>query len=237
MDSQAQVCGSEKQDLIWDYFQNEGSDSFANSLARLTYLAEHLKRGWRILNIGVGNGVLERLAIAKGCDVWCLDPSSRAIERLRSELRLEHRAQVGYSQALPFKDSEFDAIVMSEVLEHLSDAVLQLTLKECLRTLRDGGLFIGTVPADEKLFESQVVCPECGKIFHRWGHVQEFSEERLKGLLEQHFGNCVVKRKYFGNWGGLNWKGRMFYILKSLNVALGVKGGGETLFFCAKKNA
>lgn len=235
MDHENGLCEKGGQDLIWDHFQNEGSGYFVNSLARLKYLASYLRPGWRILNIGVGDGTLERLALSKGCDVFCLDPSARAVERLRSELKLGEKARVGYSQRLPFEDDEFDAVVMSEVLEHLSEEELQRTLKECLRVLCVGGLFIGTVPADERLFENHVVCPSCGHIFHRWGHAQEFSEQRLRGLLGRCFGNCVVKRKFFGNWQDLNWKGKLGFVLKVVSLRLGLKGGGETFVFWSRK--
>lgn len=225
------------QEKIWDYFQNEGVASFSNSIGRLRYLARFLKPKFRILNIGVGNGAFEHFALEKGCDVYCLDPNQRAIERVRSELKLGDKACVGYSQSLPFNALEFDVVVMSEVLEHLSDEALEKTIDECYRVLKQGGLFIGTVPADEKLSESYVACPNCGNLFHRWGHLQEFSERRLKRLLERQFVDCIVKRKFFSNFESLNWKGKFIYFLKKLAIRLGVKGSGETLFFMARKSS
>jgi ubiquinone/menaquinone biosynthesis C-methylase UbiE len=124
----------------------------------LEFLVRRLQRGERVLNVGVGNGTLERLATMKGCDVWCLDPSEQAIDRLRTELQLGERAKVGFSQAMPFPDEHFDVVVMSEVLEHLDPDVFQTTLSEVRRVLRKGGRFIGTVPARERLEDSLVVC-------------------------------------------------------------------------------
>ena len=93
--------------------------------------------------------------------------------------------------ALPFGDAGFDAVVASEVLEHLTDEVLRPGLGEVARVLRPGGRFIGTVPAEELLDESLTVCPSCGHQFHRWGHVQSFSAARLKEVLSARF---AVKR-------------------------------------------
>src|SRR6185312_3250597 len=98
-------------------------------------------------------------------------------------LGLAEKARHGYSQDIPFNDGMFDVVIMSEVLEHLTDTVIASTLTEVHRVLKPGGRFIGTVPADEKLSSEQVICPDCGKIFHRWGHVQEFSTDRLRSLL------------------------------------------------------
>jgi SAM-dependent methyltransferase len=223
------------QEKIWNYFQNEGVDSFSQSLERMEFLLNSITQGMRVLNIGVGNGTLERLALAKNIDISCLDPSERAIDSIRSSLGIGEKAQVGFSQSLPFPNQQFDVVIMSEVLEHLSDEVFAQTLIECRRVLCDGGRFIGTVPADEILFENNVVCPDCGKLFHRWGHVQEFSKQRLKVRLQTQFDHCVITRQYFGSWQHLNWKGRVRYCLKTLAVSLGIKGGSESFFFIARK--
>ena len=155
------------QGKIWEHFQNEGIDSFSQSRGRLEFLVRRLAPGLRVLNIGVGNGTFEALSLRKGLDVWSLDPSERAIARLRQELALGEKAQVGFSQNIPFPDEHFDAVIMSEVLEHLDDLVLEATLSEIHRVLRRDGMFLGTVPARENLADSHVVCPHCAHQFHR----------------------------------------------------------------------
>jgi hypothetical protein len=75
---------------------------------------------------------------------------------------------------------------MSEVLEHLATDVLDATLGEVKRVLKPDGRFIGTVPANESLSDNQAICPRCGEVFHRWGHVQTFLPLRLRELLQSH---------------------------------------------------
>lgn len=53
--------------------------------------------------------------------------------------------QVALNQSLPFANSDFDAVVMLAVLEHLQYP--ESVLKECLRVLQPNGLLIGTVPS------------------------------------------------------------------------------------------
>jgi cyclopropane fatty-acyl-phospholipid synthase-like methyltransferase len=226
-----------QQDKVWDYFQNSkevaGMAAF-NADTRYRHLARQTVSGSDVLNIGVGRGGLESLLLARGVNTYSLDPSSESIASLRSKLGLGDRAQVGYSQDMPFAANSFDTIVMSEVLEHLSDDVIASTFKEVKRVLRAGGTFIGTVPADENLLESRVVCPDCGKAFHRWGHVQSFSEARLKSILATEFSNASVRRMYLADAAGLNWKGKFAWTLKHLAVLAGVSGTGENLVFRAQ---
>lgn len=173
-----------KQEKIWDFYQNEGLYLEAFPEARQRYFADRLSHGLRILNIGVGAGGLERCALKKNIEVHSLDPSERAIARLREELNLGNRAQVGYAQAIPFESDYFDVVVVSEVLEHLDGAALASSLSEVLRVLRPGGYLLASTPYREDLKSNTVMCPDCGKIFHKVGHVQAFDKSRMRKILQ-----------------------------------------------------
>lgn len=224
-----------EQSRIWAYFQNEGSDSFRGARPRLAHLAAMIPAGADVLDIGVGDGTFERIAAARGLRVHVLDPDETAIERARAELGLGDRARAGVGQALPWPEGSFDAVVVSEVLEHLDDATLRATLAEASRVLRPGGRLLGTVPADEVLDEQRTVCPDCGRRFHRWGHEQSFSPERVKDLLLEVFDAPAVRRRWFVAWGLLNWKGRLQAFARKALAAVGVWGSGHNLVFTARK--
>lgn len=173
------------QEKIWDYFQVEAVDNFDDSVPRLNYLFKQaLKlsqgRSNRVLNIGVGNGWLERRCAEHGFETHALDPSTAAVAALRSETIA---ARVGTIDRLPYTDDHFDTVFCSEVLEHLDDPTLSAGLKEIARVLKPGGHLIGTVPFDEDLSTSRVVCPDCGKVFHRWGHQRSFNKDSLRAAL------------------------------------------------------
>lgn len=225
------------QDLIWDYFQNEGVDSFAQNRGRLEFLVRRLHPGMCVLNIGVGNGLLEAMAVEKGVDIWSLDPSDRAIASLRERLGVGEKAQVGYSQEIPFPDESFDAVVMSEVLEHLEDDVFEKTLSEVRRVLRPGGMFIGTVPAREKLEDSIVVCPRCGTRFHRWGHQRSFSVETLSSALEPYFLVDEIQEYFFIEWKSVGWWRRLQGLLKKFLSwkGIGTYGACRNIYFHVRK--
>lgn len=190
------------QEKIWDYLQNEGAGLGHFSEARQRYLINRISRGAKVLNIGVGAGQFERLALAARLDVFSLDPSERAIEKLRTDTGLdESRAKAGYAQDMPFKPETFDVVVMSEVLEHLEDHVLGPSLEEVRRVLRPGGQLIATTPYRENLGLAQVVCPECGNVFHRMGHHQSFDLQKMKKLLEEN--GFIIRRAFvtaFVDW-------------------------------------
>lgn len=227
-----------QQEKIWDYFQGEAVDSFDGNATRLRFLARQLRPAdKRVLNIGVGNGFLEKTLRAESrAEVYSLDPSEGAVERLRGAAGMDAgHARVGYSQAMPFPDGAFDVVIMSEVIEHLDDTVIDATFHEVSRVLAPHGRYLGTVPADEKLENSRVACPHCGEVFHRWGHVQSFSRERLADLLRREFDRVAVRHVYFGNWQTLNWKGRLKWMLKKFLQWAGSGGSGANLYFEAAR--
>ena len=224
-----------KQEHIWDYFQNEAPGSFDGSVARQAYLARNLGHTEKVLNIGVGVGILEKIALSRGIDIYSLDPIERSIESLRDRLGMGEKAKVGYSQDIPFPDAFFEGVVMSEVLEHLSDEVLNETLTEVYRVLVRGGRFVGTVPSREDLSQQVVICPCCGNRFHRWGHAQSFDPTHIRSLLSDQFQVEALSERNFVTWKTLNWKGKLSSFLKVSLRRFGIHGSSETIYFRARK--
>ena len=226
------------QTKIWDHFQNDGEmgDAFLAAGPRYEFIARQISSGMSMLNIGVGRGGLEHILLKKGVIVSCLDPSESTIERLGQQYELGTRAQVGFSQCMPFPDHQFDIVVMSEVLEHLSDEVLNLTLAEVRRVLKPNGRFIGTVPANEILLGNRTVCPGCGEAFHRWGHVQSFSPNRLRELLVTYkFSVLRNETRAFPDW---RRKGLKNFIKSLMRYLLGRAGSplsSPNIYFEARR--
>lgn len=224
------------QEAIWDYFQNEGADGFDQALPRMRFLLRHLNPGERVLNIGVGNGNLEALGIEKGVEMWSLDPGERAIERVRAKLNMGDRAQVGYSQKMPFPAGTFDKVVMTEVLEHLDDDVHRQTMDDIARVLKPGGQFIGTVPAREDLSTQTVVCPHCTEKFHRWGHERSFTTASMIKAIGPKF-KTTAREEFFTPWDGAGLKQKAASLLKKILSARGVGtyGTSRNIFFVAQR--
>lgn len=226
------------QTKIWNYFQSddEMGHAFNEALPRYEFLAQQIASGMYVLNIGVGRGGLEAILLKKGILVNCLDPSEKAIDSLRKQYALGDRAQVGFSQAIPFADSQFDVVVMSEVLEHLADDVLNSTLAEVRRVLKADGRFIGTVPANENLLDNRVMCPHCGESFHRWGHAQSFSPMRIRDLLS--INNFSVRRnetRAFPSWRRSGLKSLMKSLIRYMLGRAGSPIAYPCIFFEAQR--
>jgi len=100
-----------------------------------------------ILDLGCGTGNLARAFAMRGYEVFGADVAKAMLKRAH-ELSPKGKIswiplRVGWTK-LPFKESQFDVIVASSVFEYLDDS--EMTLQECCRTLRTGGVVLCTVP-------------------------------------------------------------------------------------------
>lgn len=226
------------QKRIWQYFQNEGVGNFDEAVPRLGFLFRQASKLWNgapsnILNIGIGNGWLEKECHKAGWAAASLDPDEEAVASVRNA-GIDGR--VGVITAPPFEPASFSVVFCSEVLEHLTDGQLEGGLDEIYRILKPGGHLIGTVPNREDLSVSMVVCPDCGKIFHRWGHHQSFDQERLSRYFLQH-GFTIEKITTYA-FPVYTRKHSFNRLRQSLRWVLGRMGSlhvHTNLYFCVRK--
>ena len=91
--------------------------------------------------------------------------------------------------ALPYSDNTFDAIILSEILEHIDDDVAGL--REALRVLKPGGVAVITVPNANYPFLWDPINRTLETLFHRhigrgvlagiWAnHVRLYTREQLR---------------------------------------------------------
>src|SRR5581483_2090389 len=98
------------QDKIWAYYQTTAPGIFSAASPRLNYILHRARRRATaarpsLLNIGAGDGYLERRAQALGWQVYSLDPDETAVERLAAT---GIDARVGYIEKMPFADGQFE---------------------------------------------------------------------------------------------------------------------------------
>ncbi len=136
---------------------NEFKKSYGDMLEpRLKEVAKYLKvaTGSKILDIGCGRGELVYFTASKGAESTGIDYSEQAIKLakiVRAKKRKEIRSRMNFyvmdAKNLNFKDSIFDIVVLTDVVEHLYDHELNIVFKKIKKVLKkDGLLVIHTAP-------------------------------------------------------------------------------------------
>jgi len=226
-----------EQEKIWAHFQDPAHNGFADAVPRYVALAADVRRrarGQRVLNVGIGGGGVERALLAEGWRVSSLDPDPAAVAHM---LEIGIDAKVGYVQEMPFEAGSFDAVVISEVLEHVGDADRARAIAELHRVLKPDGLLFGTVPYAERLQDQTTVCPNCGEVFHRWGHVASFDRSRMNAELTGLFSVLRSGPRSFVSWNGpLTVRRILKNVMKLMLGRLGEAIVSPVLYFVARRS-
>lgn len=226
------------QDNVWDYYQTEGVAIFDFAVPRLAYLFRVAKRTAgagpiSALNIGIGNGWLERRCHQAGWDSWGLDPNRSAVEALG---RMGVHGVESGIEAMPFEDHRFDVVFCSEVLEHLRDDLLHAGLVEIARVLKPRGWMIGSVPCEEDLLLKRVVCPKCNYVHHAFGHHQSFGRERLTSLFRAGGLDPVFFRiRAFPPFAARDFEGKLKSFVWFVLGRLGAQAADSKIVFAARR--
>ena len=145
---------------IWDR-NLSGIDS-----ERLGIIAGLIPPGTRsILDVGCGNGKVTDY-LQEGFTVTGLDLSATALRQVSSPVVRASAA------AIPFADRSFDAIVCTELLEHLPPPAYSQAREEIARVA--GHAIILELPNAQQLSHGAERCSRCGTRFHANHHYRSF---------------------------------------------------------------
>ncbi|HTJ14476.1 MAG TPA: methyltransferase domain-containing protein [Dinghuibacter sp.] len=121
-------------------------------------LGANLPAGAQVLDVGCGNGVISRHLGRLGFRVTGIDVSERTIEKARSIHPLPNVEFITKSaEDLVAEGSRYDAVICSEVLEHLDNPGSLLDV--LYASLKETGTLIVTVPNGHGPRESFVTKP------------------------------------------------------------------------------
>ena len=125
-----------------DLAKVQKSDFRAANLFSL--LSTHIKSGSSILDVGCGSGWLSKQCLKYDANVFPIDLGILGVKDARKRYPEVGHFQVGDVYKLPFVDSVFDSLVLSEVLEHIEN--VSMALRESRRVIKDGGHVMISVP-------------------------------------------------------------------------------------------
>lgn len=137
----AQVI-AERTRETYDRVAREFSKSRSRFWEELIFLAEHVKDGDRVLDIGCGSGRFYPLVEDRHGRYTGIDYSGSLINEAR---RHHGRAEflLGDATKLPFADNTFDIAYSFAVIHHIPGNELRRQfVREAARVLRPGGTFI-----------------------------------------------------------------------------------------------
>lgn len=144
-DSSAAMPGIDPATLAW-MLRNEADMSF-RMRARTVFEWLPLRADSLILDLPCGQGFyLKMLRQVCDCPLLGLDLDDVALRKARSNMGRAPGLLLGRSDALalPLPSGCVDAIILTELLEHVRDDLA--VLRECERVLRPGGVMAITVP-------------------------------------------------------------------------------------------
>lgn len=170
---------------IFDYFETPADPATRHENQRLheTILREIPASARLVLDIGCGNAWLAEALTARGIHVVSFDIATANLRKALAKVPAgNHYAVRGDVLDLPFRAGSFDAIVSSEVIEHVPH--LQGYLDNILQALKPGGRAIITTPYNEKIQYS--LCIHCNRQTPLHAHIHSFTESSLDKLLAKH---------------------------------------------------
>lgn len=184
------------------YFGETVGQHFVRVLSRSGVL--HGRRSVADISCGTG-AIIEALlrVVHADCKVTGFDISELSVERTNARNQADCRfAGAFLTKGFPMsiESASVDLLILTEVIEHLDDSVLNLLFSDCRRALAPGGVLVLTTPNEENLDRGRVLCPECGCVFHRWQHCRTWSKASLSGaLLQAGFLNVKVRPVTWGS--------------------------------------
>ena len=160
------------------------------------------KKGSKVLDLGCGQGrhCFGAYTYAD-VDVFGFDMSQEDVLKAKENFKdfdedsLEKSCTFGVTDArkLPFRDSSFDYVICSEVLEHIIE--FEKVIEEINRILKPEGVFSASVPK----FFPEWICWKLSKAYQEMpgGHVRIFKYSHFKSsILKRGF---IFKKRHWNH--------------------------------------
>jgi len=149
---------------IWDICYSGNINENHRAKEVVSYIPEEVKS---VLDIGCGNGIITNM-INKEI-VLGMDFAAIPLKNVKKDVIC---ASI---DSIPIREYKFDLIIMTEVLEHISNQIYAEAIQEINRL--GAKYLLITVPFNENLEMEQCKCSSCGFIFNASHHYQKFADQ------------------------------------------------------------
>ncbi len=171
------------QEIYHTHHQNRGRYGYLYcGGARVPYLHRWIGQGKKVLDLGCRDGMLTA-GYAEGNQVVGVDIDQHALKLAEERLGIETR-WLDLNAEWPFEEGTFDVVVACELMEHVF--FLDQFLEKVRKTLRAGGMFIGSVPNAFRM-RNRLKFLLGKEIENDPTHVRMFSRGRLEKVLRERF--------------------------------------------------
>ncbi len=170
----------------FNYFKEPESATTREEIRRLHQaIIHHIpEKAEIILDVGCGNGWAAKHFLSKGKKVVSMDISiTNPVKVLKENPGENHAAIVADAYNMPFKKNTFDAIVASEIMEHVYDP--KLFISNLMEVLKPGGKLVITTPYDETI--EYFMCVYCNKPTPKNAHLHSFNEKNIADFIPKEY--------------------------------------------------
>lgn len=152
-----------------------------------------LDRNSKVLDAGCGAGIVTK-SLLKDFDLTGIDNNEKAIRYCLNNHGNHYRC-CDLNKKLPFENDAFDAVILSETLDHVSNPAF--TLNEIRRILKKDGLLLVAVMNYKSIYK--IIEPVWYRLFggnckpyEKDIHYSNFTKETLENLLKKVFSDVNV---------------------------------------------
>ena len=189
----------------YDYFGGDTSSvtRLERNYSRQTITSKIPASASMILDVGCGDGWVAKTFLPKNKKVISMDISTaNPIRVLKENPSENHAALVADVFHLPFANNSFDAIIASEVIEHVYDP--KLFVEKLIAVLKPGGKLILATPYNETIVYH--LCVHCNKPTPANAHLHSFNEKNIVRFLpkegigfqfEKLINNYALKMRFY----------------------------------------
>ena len=155
--------------------------------AAVEYL--NIQDGMKIVDVGSGGGWFSGMMRSRNITVISVDLSFKNLSNVLKQYNGD--GFMANASALPLADESVDAVIASEVIEHLNEPEEAIT--EFLRIVKPGGRVVVTTPYKENI--KQHLCIHCNRFTPANAHLHSFDEERLIHCFSHGGANEIYYRR------------------------------------------